>query len=638
MEKRIIELTNLLNQYRQEYYTNDNPTVSDQEYDKLYHELLALETEYPELIQKDSPTQGVGGLILSGFEKYQHPYPLYSLQDAFSQEELFAFDRRVKLEFPTVTYVAELKIDGLSISLDYKEGKLVTGATRGNGSVGENITENIKKIKDIPQTLKDPIDITVRGEAYMSKHSFQMINIERQESGEAEFANPRNAAAGTLRQLDTSIVSKRNLASFLYQEASPSQEITQVAVLDKLSHLGFSVNKHRMVSSSMEDIWQFIQEIEPDRAQLPYDIDGIVIKVDDLAMQEELGFTVKAPRWAIAYKFPAEEKEAEILSVDWTIGRTGVVTPTANLRPVQLAGTTVSRATLHNVDYIAQKDIRIGDTVIVYKAGDIIPAVLRVVTDKRKNQEPILIPNLCPSCQSSLTHLEDEVALRCINPLCPSLIQRSLEHFASRNAMNIAGLGPAVVEKLFRAQLIHDVADIYKLSREQLLSLEGIKEKSADKLLSAIADSKEKSAEKLLFGLGIRHVGEKASRLLLETFGDIETLMQSNEDAIAQIDGLGHVIANSLAQYFAKPEAQQLISELKCQGLNLTYLGQRVDQSAPLYGLTVVLTGKLEEMGRSEAKTKLEKLGAKVTSSVSKKQMWFLREVILALSWIKQGS
>ncbi|EFR44157.1 NAD-dependent DNA ligase LigA [Streptococcus pseudoporcinus] len=619
MEKRIIELTNLLNQYRQEYYTNDNPTVSDQEYDKLYHELLALETEYPELIQKDSPTQGVGGLILSGFEKYQHPYPLYSLQDAFSQEELFAFDRRVKLEFPTVTYVAELKIDGLSISLDYKEGKLVTGATRGNGSVGENITENIKKIKDIPQTLKDPIDITVRGEAYMSKHSFQMINIERQESGEAEFANPRNAAAGTLRQLDTSIVSKRNLASFLYQEASPSQEITQVAVLDKLSHLGFSVNKHRMVSSSMEDIWQFIQEIEPDRAQLPYDIDGIVIKVDDLAMQEELGFTVKAPRWAIAYKFPAEEKEAEILSVDWTIGRTGVVTPTANLRPVQLAGTTVSRATLHNVDYIAQKDIRIGDTVIVYKAGDIIPAVLRVVTDKRKNQEPILIPNLCPSCQSSLTHLEDEVALRCINPLCPSLIQRSLEHFASRNAMNIAGLGPAVVEKLFRAQLIHDVADIYKLSREQLLSLEGIKEKSADKLLSAIADSKEKSAEKLLFGLGIRHVGEKASRLLLETFGDIETLMQSNEDAIAQIDGLGHVIANSLAQYFAKPEAQQLISELKCQGLNLTYLGQRVDQSAPLYGLTVVLTGKLEEMGRSEAKTKLEKLGAKVTSSVSKK-------------------
>ncbi|VTS20428.1 NAD-dependent DNA ligase LigA [Streptococcus pseudoporcinus] len=619
MEKRIIELTNLLNQYRQEYYTNDNPTVSDQEYDKLYHELLALETEYPELIQKDSPTQGVGGLILSCFEKYQHPYPLYSLQDAFSQEELFAFDRRIKLEFPTVTYVAELKIDGLSISLDYKEGKLVTGATRGDGSVGENITENIKKIKDIPQTLKDPIDITVRGEAYMSKHSFQMINIERQESGEAEFANPRNAAAGTLRQLDTSIVSKRNLASFLYQEASPSQEITQVAVLDKLSHLGFSVNKHRMVSSSMEDIWQFIQEIELDRAQLPYDIDGIVIKVDDLAMQEELSFTVKAPRWAIAYKFPAEEKEAEILSVDWTIGRTGVVTPTANLRPVQLAGTTVSRATLHNVDYIAQKDIRIGDTVIVYKAGDIIPAVLRVVTDKRKNQEPILIPNLCPSCQSSLTHLEDEVALRCINPLCPSLIQRSLEHFASRNAMNIAGLGPAVVEKLFRAQLIHDVADIYKLSREQLLSLEGIKEKSADKLLSAIADSKEKSAEKLLFGLGIRHVGEKASRLLLETFGDIETLMQSNEDAIAQIDGLGHVIANSLAQYFAKPEAQQLISELKCQGLNLTYLGQRVDQSAPLYGLTVVLTGKLEEMGRSEAKTKLEKLGAKVTSSVSKK-------------------
>lgn len=619
MEKRIIELTKLLNQYRQEYYTNDAPSVSDQEYDKLYHELLDLEKAYPELIQKDSPTQGVGGLILSGFEKYQHPYPLYSLQDAFSHDELLAFDRRVKSEFPQAQYVAELKIDGLSISLSYEAGQLVTGATRGDGSVGENITENIKKIKDIPHKLNQTIDITVRGEAYMSRQSFMAINQERQENGETEFANPRNAAAGTLRQLDTSIVAKRNLASFLYQEASPSQEASQVAVLDKLADLGFAVNQRRLLSSSMEEIWDFIQEIEAERDQLAYDIDGIVIKVADLAMQEELGFTIKAPRWAIAYKFPAEEKEAEILSVDWTIGRTGVVTPTANLTPVQLAGTTVSRATLHNVDYIAQKDIRVGDTVIVYKAGDIIPAVLRVVTDKRKDQVPMEIPSLCPSCQSPLTHLEEEVALRCINPLCPSLIQRSLEHFASRNAMNIAGLGPAVVDKLFAANLIKDVADIYRLSLEDLLSLEGVKEKSAEKLLNAIAFSKENSADKLLFGLGIRHVGAKASRLLLERFGDIEVLAGADEEEIATIDGLGHVIANSLAQYFAKPEASILLSELKAQGVNLSYLGQKVDQSAALYGMTVVLTGKLETLGRNEAKAKLEALGAKVTSSVSKK-------------------
>lgn len=620
MEKRIKELTDLLNQYRQEYYTNDSPSVSDQDYDKLYHELIQLEEEYPEYALKDSPTQAVGGLILTGFEKYQHPYPLYSLQDAFSQDELFAFDRRVKAEFPGAVYVAELKIDGLSISLTYQAGKLVTGATRGDGSIGENITENIKRIKDIPHQLDQVIDITVRGEAYMSRQSFQQINLERQENGETEFANPRNAAAGTLRQLDTSIVAKRDLGSFLYQEVSPTDVLSQEDVLEKLDHLGFSVNSRRIISPSIDEIWDFIQVIEAERDQLSYDIDGIVIKVNSLAMQEELGFTVKAPRWAVAYKFPAEEKEAEILSVDWTVGRTGVVTPTANLTPVQLAGTTVSRATLHNVDYIQLKDIRIGDTVIVYKAGDIIPAVLRVVTDKRHADSLAMsIPSQCPSCQSELIHFEDEVALRCINPLCPNLIQRSLEHFASRNAMNIAGLGPAIVEKLYAANLIHDVADIYKLNLEQLLALEGIKEKSAEKLLTAIANSKDNSADKLLFGLGIRHVGAKASRLLLEEFGDIESLVQANQEEISQIDGLGAVIAKSLARYFEKEEARLLLSELKNAGLNLAYLGKKIDKSAKLFGMTVVLTGKLEQLTRNEAKEKLEILGAKVTSSVSKK-------------------
>ncbi|KHD44273.1 NAD-dependent DNA ligase LigA [Streptococcus hongkongensis] len=620
MEKRIKELTDLLNHYRQEYYTNDSPSISDQDYDKLYHELVQLETDYPELVMKDSPTQAVGGVILTGFEKLQHPYPLYSLQDAFSQEELFSFDRRIKAEFPKAEYVAELKIDGLSISLTYEAGKLVTGATRGDGSIGENITENIKRLKDIPHQLDREIDITVRGEAYMSRRSFQQINLERQENGETEFANPRNAAAGTLRQLDTSIVAKRDLASFLYQEASPTDVLSQELVLEKLDHLGFSVNSRRLISQSMEDIWNFIQEIEAERDQLSYDIDGIVIKVNSLAMQEELGFTIKAPRWAVAYKFPAEEKEAEILSVDWTVGRTGVVTPTANLTPVQLAGTTVSRATLHNVDYIEQKDIRIGDTVIVYKAGDIIPAVLHVVTDKRQTDSVSMpIPSWCPSCQSELIHFEDEVALRCINPLCPNLIQRSLEHFASRNAMNIAGLGPAIVEKLYAANLIHDVADIYKLNLEDLLALEGIKEKSAEKLLTAIANSKGNSADKLLFGLGIRHIGAKASRLLLEEFGDLESLVQANQEQISQIDGLGGVIANSLARYFEKEEAKILLSELKSAGLNFDYLGKKTDKNAKLFGMTVVLTGKLEQLTRNEAKAKLESLGAKVTSSVSKK-------------------
>ncbi|RLU53620.1 DNA ligase [Streptococcus iniae] len=619
MKNRIKDLSHLLNQYRKDYYTNDKPQVSDSDYDKLYRELVELEKKYPEYRQEDSPTQAVGGLILEGFEKYQHPYPLYSLQDAFSLEELYAFDRRVKAEFPQADYMAELKIDGLSISLSYQAGKLVTGATRGDGSIGENITENLKKLKDIPQQLNEAIDITVRGEAYMSRASFQKINQERQENGEAEFANPRNAAAGTLRQLDTSIVAKRNLGSFLYQEASPSQSISQKEVLDRLDTLGFTVNQNYLVSSSMDVIWDFIQEIEGHRDKLPYDIDGIVIKVNSLAMQEELGFTVKAPRWAVAYKFPAEEKEAEILSVDWTIGRTGVVTPTANLTPVQLAGTTVSRATLHNVDYIAEKDIRIGDTVIVYKAGDIIPAVLRVVESKRSHQEKMPIPSACPSCASELSHLEGEVALRCINPLCPSLMQRSLEHFASRNAMNISGLGSAIVLKLFEAGLIHDVADIYKLTLEQLLALDGIKEKSAEKLLAAIEASKANSADKLLFGLGIRHVGAKASKLLLETFGDMYHLMQAEKEAIAAIDGLGSVIADSIHAYFDKEEAKLLISELKAAGLNLDYLGQKIDQTAQLFGMTVVLTGKLEQMNRNDAKAKLEQLGAKVTSSVSKK-------------------
>lgn len=613
------ELVSLLNQYAKEYYTQDNPTVSDSQYDQLYRELVELEKQHPENILPNSPTHRVGGLVLEGFEKYQHEYPLYSLQDAFSKEELIAFDKRVKAEFPTAAYMAELKIDGLSVSLTYVNGVLQVGATRGDGNIGENITENLKRVHDIPLYLDQSLDITVRGECYLPKESFEAINIEKRANGEQEFANPRNAAAGTLRQLNTGIVAKRKLATFLYQEASPTQKETQDDVLKELESYGFSVNHHRLISSSMEKIWDFIQTIEKDRVSLPYDIDGIVIKVNSLAMQEELGFTVKAPRWAIAYKFPAEEKEAEILSVDWTVGRTGVVTPTANLTPVQLAGTTVSRATLHNVDYIAEKDIRIGDTVVVYKAGDIIPAVLNVVMSKRNQQEVMLIPKLCPSCGSELVHFEGEVALRCINPLCPNQIKERLAHFASRDAMNITGFGPSLVEKLFDAHLIADVADIYRLSIENLLTLDGIKEKSATKIYHAIQSSKENSAEKLLFGLGIRHVGSKASRLLLEEFGNLRQLSQASQESIASIDGLGGVIAKSLHTFFEKEEVDKLLEELTSYNVNFNYLGKRVSTDAQLSGLTVVLTGKLEKMTRNEAKEKLQNLGAKVTGSVSKK-------------------
>lgn len=619
MNKRMNELVALLNRYATEYYTSDNPSVSDSEYDRLYRELVELETAYPDQVLADSPTHRVGGKVLDGFEKYSHQYPLYSLQDAFSREELEAFDARVRKEVAHPTYICELKIDGLSISLTYEKGILLAGVTRGDGSIGENITENLKRVKDIPLTLPEELDITVRGECYMPRASFDQVNQARQENGEPEFANPRNAAAGTLRQLDTAVVAKRNLATFLYQEASPSTRDSQEKVLKHLEQLGFVVNPKRILAENIDKIWDFIQEVGQERDNLPYDIDGVVIKVNDLAGQEELGFTVKAPKWAVAYKFPAEEKEAQLLSVDWTVGRTGVVTPTANLTPVQLAGTTVSRATLHNVDYIAEKDIRKDDTVIVYKAGDIIPAVLRVVESKRVSEEKLDIPTNCPSCDSDLLHFEDEVALRCINPRCPAQIMEGLIHFASRDAMNITGLGPSIVEKLFAANLVKDVADIYRLQEEDFLLLEGVKEKSAAKLYQAIQASKENSAEKLLFGLGIRHVGSKASQLLLQHFHSIENLAQADPEEVASIESLGGVIAKSLQTYFATEGSEILLRELKEAGVNLDYKGQSVVADAALSGLTVVLTGKLERLKRSEAKNKLESLGAKVTGSVSKK-------------------
>ncbi|MGT2785001.1 NAD-dependent DNA ligase LigA [Streptococcus merionis] len=617
--ERIVELVAVLNRYAQAYYTEDQPLVSDSEYDRLYRELVDLEKQYPESVLPDSPTHRVGGKILEGFEKYSHEYPLFSLQDAFSRSELDAFDQRVKKKFPQATYLCELKIDGLSISLTYVDGVLTVGATRGDGTVGENITENLKRVADIPLRLPEPISITVRGECYMPRASFEKINQQRQEAGEATFANPRNAAAGTLRQFDTNIVAQRGLATFLYQEASPTTSSSQSETLEKLADLGFVTNPLHLLAADMDEVWDFIVRVEEQRHSLPYEIDGIVIKVNSLAMQEELGFTVKAPRWAVAYKFPAEEKEATLLSVDWTVGRTGVVTPTANLTPVQLAGTTVSRATLHNVDYIADKDIRIGDTVVVYKAGDIIPAVLHVVLRDRDSQEVMSIPKRCPSCKETLQRYDDEVALRCVNPLCPEQIKVRLAHFASREAMNISGLGPSIVDKFFVANLVHDVADLYRLSMEDLLTLPNIKEKSATKLLAAIEQSKDNSADRLFFGLGVRHIGSKAAKLLLERFGSIDALAVATEADIAAIDGLGSVVARSVKTYFETEGAQTLLAEFKVLGVNLAYKGFVAKADALLSGQTVVLTGKLERLTRSEAKAKLEALGANVAGSVSKK-------------------
>ncbi|MDR1606016.1 MAG: NAD-dependent DNA ligase LigA [Streptococcaceae bacterium] len=619
VELEIKTLTEQLNQYAYAYYTLDKPIVEDAAYDQLYRELTRLEAAHPDLIRADSPTHRTGGVILSGFKKYQHDYQLYSLQDAFSREEIEAFDTRVRKEIAAPEYICELKIDGLSLSLVYVKGVLEAAATRGDGSVGEEITEQVKRIKDVPLVLSESIDIVVRGEAYLPRQNFQRLNQEREEAGLPSFANPRNAAAGTLRQLDTKVVAKRGLATFLYQEASPATNQTQEEVLAYFAKLGLVVNQHRAFATNMTEIWAFIESVAEMRESLDYDIDGVVIKVNDLAQQDALGFTVKFPKWAIAYKFPAELAETEILSVDWTVGRTGVVTPTANMTPVTLAQTTVARATLHNVDYIKEKDIRLGDRVVIYKAGDIIPAVQRVLLDKRPSHSvPLDIPTQCPECQADLQHFEDEVALRCVNPRCPAQIREKLIHFASRGAMNITGLGTAVVTQLFEKELLTDVADLYQLTVDDLLKLDKVKEKTAEKLYQSIQDSKSNSVEKLLFGLGIRHVGAKAAKILAEHFLNLSKLATASVDALSEISSIGTVLAKSLTTYFALDGTQKLLAELQAAGLNFDYLGVMNREHAALSGKTIVLTGKLAQLTRTQAKEILENLGANVSGSVSK--------------------
>lgn len=625
---KIKNLQKTLNEYAYFYYVKDQPKVLDSEYDKLYQELVQLETQYPESITPDSPTQRVGGVILDGFEKAVHEVPLYSLNDAFSKEELEAFDARVAkaLGHHNYSYECELKIDGLSISLRYENGRFVRGATRGDGSVGENITENLKTVRSIPMTLPEPISIEVRGECYMPKESFMKLNQAREQEGLETFANPRNAAAGSLRQLDTKVTAQRNLSTFLYTvaEFGPLEVATQEEALQALDRLGFKINPNRRICQTIDEIWEYITEYHEKRADLPYEIDGIVIKVNDLSLQDELGFTVKAPRWAIAYKFPPEEAETVIREIEWTVGRTGVVTPTAVMDPVVVAGTTVSRASLHNMDYIEAKDLRLNDHVIIYKAGDIIPEVDHAIVEKREAAStPYPKPTHCPVCGSELVHLEEEVALRCINPKCSAQMKEGLSHFVSRQAMNIDGLGPKVIEQMYEKELVKDVADLYYLTQEQLLTLDKVKEKSANNLLKAIEASKANSAERLLFGLGIRHVGAKAAKILLEHYETIENLSQAKAEDILSLHTMGETIANSLTTYFANDEVHELLAELKAAGVNLCYLGvtqaQLASVESPFKDKTIVLTGKLTTYTRDEAKAKIESLGGKVTGSVSKK-------------------
>ena len=625
IEQRVTELHQLLHQYNYEYHVQDNPSVPDSEYDKLLHELIDIEREHPELKTDDSPTVRVGGTPVSAFEKVDHDTPMLSLGNAFSEEDLLAFDKRVKDEVGEVEYMVELKIDGLAVSLKYVDGVFVQGLTRGDGTTGENITQNLKTIHAIPLTLSVPLTFEVRGEAYMPRKSFLALNAYREKVGEPLAANPRNAAAGSLRQLDSKLTAKRKLDIFLYS-VNDLRELnaqSQSEALDKLDEIGFKTNHERKLCRNMEEVFEYIKYWTEKRNDLAYDIDGIVIKVNDLSKQDELGFTAKSPKWAIAYKFPAEEVITTLNDIELSIGRTGVVTPTAILEPVKVAGTTVGRASLHNEDLIREKDIRIGDSVVIRKAGEIIPEVVRVVLDRRpEGTKPYNMPEICPSCGHELVRIEGEVALRCINPKCDAKLVEGVIHFVSRTAMNIDGLGERIVEVLYNEDIINDVADLYTLERERLLTLERMGEKKVDKLLAAIEASKTNSLERLLFGLGIRHLGAKASMVLAREFGTMDNLKDATVETLTQIDDIGEKMAQSLVTYLQNEDIINLLEKLEQYGVNMRYTGVTKDdiELHPVFGeKTIVLTGKLTIMSRSEATKALTNLGAKVTSSVTKK-------------------
>ncbi|BFL78153.1 NAD-dependent DNA ligase LigA [Staphylococcus hominis subsp. novobiosepticus] len=624
IQNRVNELHDLLNQYSYEYYVKDNPSVPDSEYDKLLRELIDIENTHPELKTDDSPTVRVGGEAQSSFEKVNHETPMLSLGNAFNEEELRRFDERIREHIGNVEYMCELKIDGLAVSLKYEDGRFVQGLTRGDGTTGEDITENLRTIHAIPLKIKEPLNVEVRGEAYMPRRSFMRLNDEREKNEEQPFANPRNAAAGSLRQLDPKLAAKRKLSVFLYSvnDFTDFNATTQSDALDELDRLGFKTNHERARVEDIEGVLEYIKKWTKQREQLSYDIDGIVIKVNDLDRQDVMGFTQKSPRWAIAYKFPAEEVVTELKDIELSIGRTGVVTPTAILEPIRVAGTTVSRASLHNEDLIKERDIRIGDSVIVKKAGDIIPEVVRSIIDRRPNDaKPYHMPTHCPSCGHELVRIEGEVALRCINPKCQAQLVEGLIHFVSRQAMNIDGLGNKIIQQLYHHQLIKDVGDIFYLTKEDLLPLERMGTKKVKNLLSAIEHAKQNSLEHLLFGLGIRHLGAKASQILAEKFETMDRLLKVTEEELVAIHDIGDKLAQSVVTYLDNEDIKALIEKLKDKNVNMTYKGVKsseIEGHPEFQNKTIVLTGKLQQMTRKEATTWLEMQGAKVTSSVTK--------------------
>ncbi|WP_323708407.1 NAD-dependent DNA ligase LigA [Mammaliicoccus sciuri] len=624
LKSRVKKLHQLLHRYNHEYHVLDNPTVPDSEYDQLLHELISIEEKHPELKTDDSPTVRVGGPPLSQFEKINHDTPMLSLGNAFNEEDLRKFDQRVREKVDNVRYTCELKIDGLAVSLKYVNGRFVQGLTRGDGTTGENITENLKTIHAIPLTIKEPLSIEVRGEAYMPRKSFVSLNEQKEQNGEQLFANPRNAAAGSLRQLDSKLTAKRKLDIFLYSvnDLTEIEADSQSEALNNLDELGFKTNKERETFDDIEGVLSFISKWTEQRNNLSYDIDGIVIKVDDLSQQEELGFTQKSPRWAIAYKFPAEEVLTTLTDIELSIGRTGVVTPTAILEPVKVAGTTVSRASLHNEDLIHEKDIRIGDKVVIKKAGDIIPEVVKSIAEERREDSEIYhMPTHCPSCEHELVRIEGEVALRCINPKCSAQLVEGMIHFVSRQAMNIDGLGDKIIEQLYQNDKIKDVADLYYLTKDDLLPLERMGEKKVNNLLTAIEASKAKSLEHLLFGLGVRHLGTKASRVIAEKYETIDRLFEVTIEDLTEIPDVGHKMAQSLVTYMENDDIKVLIDKLKQKNVNMTYTGikqSEIEGHPDFIGKTFVLTGKMTEMTRPEATKVIQSLGAKVTGSVTK--------------------
>ena len=622
IKQRIAQLVEELNEHARKYYVEDNPSISDYEYDMLYRELEELEHSNPDLVLPFSPTQRVGDRVLSEFEKVTHSVQMQSLNDVFSYDEFSDFDARVSDAIGNnYQYVAELKIDGLSVSLEYENGVFVRGSTRGDGIIGEDITQNLKTVTSIPMKLKQPLTIEVRGEVFMPKNEFLRLNNEREETGENLFANPRNAAAGSLRQLDSRITASRKLDIFVFN----IQRIEDVVLdehmrsLEFLAELGFKINPLSKICSTSEEVINTIEYFGKIRSELAYDIDGVVIKINSFAQREELGETVKAPKWAVAYKFPPEQKETVVEDIVIQVGRTSVLTPAANLKPVFIAGSTVSRATLHNIDFITEKDIRIGDTVLIQKAGDIIPEVVRVLSEKRTGNERVFVmPDTCPVCGGKAVREEGEAAVRCTGLECPAQLVRNIEHFASRDAMNIEGLGPAIVQQLVDNKLVKSVSDLYKLEFSDVSQLEGFADVSANNLLQAIEASKQNDLYKLLFGLGIRHIGLKASKMLALAFKNFDSIIDASYDELIVLDDFGEVMANSLLNFFAQEQNQHELSVLKELGLNFKCLTE-IKSNENVSGKTFVLTGTLPTLGRKEATEMIESVGGKVSGSVSKK-------------------